>query len=60
MTLRELVEEAQKLLAARPELAEASVETEGCDCIGPASALSVMAHGPADECIVIVGRQEGK
>lgn len=41
MTARELIERLQAVLEANPEVANAEVSTEGCDCFGDAARVSV-------------------
>lgn len=39
MTTKELIAKLTKLIEEQPELADAPVQTEGCDCVGPAESI---------------------
>jgi hypothetical protein len=54
-TLKQLAEDAAKLLQELPP--DTPVETEGCDCIGPAASVRVEKRDAT--VVVIVARQDG-
>ncbi len=56
ITVKQLIEQLQALVAEHPVLADAPVSTDGCDCVGPCSGAEL--NGADNRLYVVLVRDD--